>query len=347
MLRLMAQICSFLGYNKAHDGYGYAFIKTAEALRRIAVGQPPIAIIPVENPAYGPTPKRRVEGAAVGLLSPPWFPFIKADYFIGYTMFESTRLPDDFLRIINKRCGAVIVPAPWNGDVFRDNGVTAPIHVVPFGIDPVDYFPLERKRAEGSPYTFAWSGTPDMRKGWDVVYQAFSRAFGRRTDVRLRLHFRQLPNVSFRDANVEVIDGPLEMDAMRDFYQQADCFVFPSRGEGWGLPPREAAATGLPVITTNYGGLAYELEHWGVALDVNHMRPADFGVWPVGTVGDWAEPDVDHLITLMRHAVEHPAEWAARGARAAHWLAGNTPWERTARGVLAVASLEIGGVHAR
>lgn len=349
MLALMAQrIFSFLGYHKRHDGYGYAFIKTAEAMRRIAIGQPPVAIIPVENPADGPTPKRRVEGTAVALLSPPWFPFIKADYFIGYTMFESTQLPPDFLSIINKRCQMVIVPALWNAEVFRANGVTAPLHVVPFGIDPQDYFPLERKRTEGTPYRFAWSGTPDMRKGWDVVYRAFSLAFGQRTDVRLRLHFRSLPTsgVTFRDANVEVTHGPLEMDAMRDFYQQADCFLFPSRGEGWGLPPREAAATGLPVIATNYGGLADELANWGVALNVSHMRPADYGVWPVGTVGEWAEPDVDHLVALMREAVERPAEWAARGARAAHWLAEKTPWERTARGVMAIANLS-GGANAR
>lgn len=40
-----------------------------------------------------------------------------------------------------------------------------------------------------------------------------------------------------------------------DFYSAAECFVYPSRAEGFGLPPLEAAATGLPVICSNACGM--------------------------------------------------------------------------------------------
>jgi len=37
-------------------------------------------------------------------------------------------------------------------------------------------------------------------------------------------------------------------------YQDADAFVLPTRGEGWGLPAAEAMAVGLPTIVTNWSG---------------------------------------------------------------------------------------------
>ncbi|NIV10096.1 MAG: glycosyltransferase, partial [Aliifodinibius sp.] len=41
-----------------------------------------------------------------------------------------------------------------------------------------------------------------------------------------------------------------EMVAMN---MRADCFVFPAKGEGWGLPPFEAAAMGITPIIPDKG----------------------------------------------------------------------------------------------
>lgn len=38
-------------------------------------------------------------------------------------------------------------------------------------------------------------------------------------------------------------------------YQNAAAFVFPSIGEGFGFPPLEAMASGVPVVTTNFGSI--------------------------------------------------------------------------------------------
>jgi glycosyltransferase involved in cell wall biosynthesis len=42
---------------------------------------------------------------------------------------------------------------------------------------------------------------------------------------------------------------------LRCFYQSAAAFVFPSRYEGFGLPPLEAMACGTPVVTSNVSSL--------------------------------------------------------------------------------------------
>jgi len=49
--------------------------------------------------------------------------------------------------------------------------------------------------------------------------------------------------------------GFVPFDTLRCFYQSASAFVFPSRYEGFGLPPLEAMACGTPVVTSNVSSL--------------------------------------------------------------------------------------------
>ena len=49
--------------------------------------------------------------------------------------------------------------------------------------------------------------------------------------------------------------GFVPFETLRCFYQTAAAFVFPSRYEGFGLPPLEAMACGTPVVTSNVSSL--------------------------------------------------------------------------------------------
>ena len=49
--------------------------------------------------------------------------------------------------------------------------------------------------------------------------------------------------------------GEVKEEDKATLYQLASCFVFPSSYEGFGLPPLEAMACGVPVITTGSGAL--------------------------------------------------------------------------------------------
>jgi glycosyltransferase involved in cell wall biosynthesis len=49
--------------------------------------------------------------------------------------------------------------------------------------------------------------------------------------------------------------GFVPFETLRYFYQSAAAFVFPSRYEGFGLPPLEAMACGAPVVTSNVSSL--------------------------------------------------------------------------------------------
>ncbi len=331
---------TFLGFHIPPDGYGYATSCIAREMKKVApaVSIADMCATPGKHGSVG-TRRWRVPGTVVAMCTPDWLPYIEADDVILFTMFESTRLPVGWTTLINERTSEILVPCKWNDQVFRENGVAVPIHVAKLGIDPADYFPLKREHA-GKPYTFLWSGTPDRRKGWDVVYRAFWNAFGDDERVRLVLHFRSLPQALHTgvqgNANVEVSAGTLTLRAQRALLQKADCYVFPSRGEGWGSPPREAAATGLPVIATRWGGLAEEIDDWAIPLDVCGMSKSDFGWDAQPDYGEWAEPDIEQLTQLMRWCFEEQDKANAIGTRAARWLARNASWKRTAERVLAV-----------
>jgi glycosyltransferase involved in cell wall biosynthesis len=49
--------------------------------------------------------------------------------------------------------------------------------------------------------------------------------------------------------------GFVPFDTLRCFYERAAAFVFPSRYEGFGLPPLEAMACGTPVVASNVSSL--------------------------------------------------------------------------------------------
>jgi glycosyltransferase involved in cell wall biosynthesis len=352
---------SFMGFHVPLDGYGYATMRIARQLQRIDPGvqmidmrvHPHPTPLPLgEGNEFGVAGDREwnVAGDAIALCTPDWLPYIHADGLIAYTMFEATKLPAGWADLINANAQACLVPSAWCAEVFVNNGVSVPIEVVKWGIDPEDYWLMERNphpspppsndkqlhpTVEGErPYTFLWSGTADRRKGWDVAYRAFCQAFGHDKRVRLHLHFRDpLPaNPRFGDPNVQVTIGRFDRPDLRAMLADADCFVFSSRGEGWGSPPREAAATGLPVLATNYGGLAEEIERWGLPIGIAGMLPAEYGWWD--DIGEWAEPSMEQTVELMQWCFEHQTEARDFGREAAMWLRENATFERTAAGLL-------------
>ncbi len=328
---------TFMGFHMPADGYGIATIKTAEALARLAPDVRILDMRDAQGAFGGPDRTWRVEGQATAMCVPEFLMSIHSERTVLSTMFEATRLPRGWTNLINTKAAAVVVPCRWNADVFRDNGVRVPIHVAPLGLDPREYYPLERERS-GEPYTFLWSGTPDLRKGFDVAYRAFIRAFAGNGDARLIMHFRQLPKGlrGINDDNVILVTGQKDLGTLRGLLQSSDCYVFPSRGEGWGMPPREAGATGLPVIATNYGGLAEDIDEWALPLAVAGLSTAEYGFPEWGDIGAWAEPDPDQLVELMRWCYAHRLAAAACGRRAAAWLREHLTWAESARTILEV-----------
>src|SRR4029079_6175363 len=67
-----------------------------------------------------------------------------------------------------------------------------------------------------------------------------------------------------------------DMENMRELYAKVDCFAIPSRTEGWGMPHREAAMMGLPVIKQAHSGLDDgHTREWAIVVENGHMQAID------------------------------------------------------------------------
>jgi glycosyltransferase involved in cell wall biosynthesis len=206
---------------------------------------------------------------------------------MALTMFESSKLPQDWIAPLNDM-HAVIVPSEFCRTVFMDSGVTAPVHVVPLGVGDIYRY---QERSTGRPLTFLAFLDRGERKGGIVALQAFLRAFGEDERYKLVLKGRTPKKQGFEltNPNIEVILQDYSEQELYELYCRCDVLINPHKGEGFGLLPREFAASGGFALTTGWSGTADAIEQWGYALpytlETAHWRGnrtlqgQDLGVW--------------------------------------------------------------------
>lgn len=340
-----------LFYNaRQWDGYGRYATRLIQALERAGVQVTPHFAGSADAPAWM-LERWGIDWSVPTLsLLPPYYlrklPQGSAPHWL-LTMTEGSELPLGWADIIN-RSGVqrVIVPCQHNADAFANGGVECPISVIHGGTDP-DEFPLRtEQRDPAQPYTFLALADRGKRKGWSEVYQAFFAAFGSYKDtgpdkVRLQIKCRPGGNdlIDFIVEKTPWIDPRIHFDMrdvadMREVYAMADCFVIPSRSEGWGMPHREAAMMGCPVITQAYSGMDDgNTGQWAIVVEKGRMEPID-ATQDGHIKGQWRVADRDDLADWMQRCYDGPEYTAGQGREAAAWLRENQTWDHSARALL-------------
>jgi glycosyltransferase involved in cell wall biosynthesis len=213
----------------------------------------------------------------------PLLRFMGPDYLapqerhrIVWTMMEtSNRVHPDMVYRANKNFDEIWAPTKWNLEVFRDSGIRLPGHVMPLGVNPLIFRPrfqekfrecklisTSKRGLKGSPTGFValTIGLPGFRKGWDVIADAFERAFAGRKDAHFVIGLTHAPPAWVEQvykqfaryrANIWTLEGALSEGELADLYTDASVYVSASRGEGFNLPALEAAACGVRVILPN------------------------------------------------------------------------------------------------
>ena len=243
-------------------------------------------------------------------------PFKKA---IGFTMLETDRTAPGWAWKCNQM-DAVFVPSTFCLGSFMQSNISAPIRVVPFGIDFDKYTP-EGEELLDLPTKFnfltvsQWLPQGD-RKNVVGVLQTFLKNFRGNNDVGLILKtyhvgagtvdklsiensIKQIrQQVGLKDdegPQIYLVHGAMSESNMIKLYRNADAFLMPTCGEAWGMPLMEAAAMELPIITTKGTGAES-------FLNEEHVIMIDAEWKPIGNMLFWPnvyEPQQQLLIPNM------------------------------------------------
>lgn len=256
-------------------------------------------------------------------------PRVDARLNIGRTMWETDSLPEGWAEACN-RMDQLWVPSEFNRDTFANAGVDPrKIAVIPGTLDVGAYdssvpaLPIEGARGFNFLSVFDWT----LRKGWDVLVQAYVEEFAADEDVALIIKpsssrgYTVEEMVDAMDSHIASVTGlsseqtpdiifqaaPVPQDLMPSLYRAADCYVLPTRGEGWGRPYMEAMAMGLPTIGTGWGGNLAFMTADNSFLIPSELTPVSEAAWreqPLYQGQQWAEPDVAALRRLMREVFD-------------------------------------------
>lgn len=88
-----------------------------------------------------------------------------------------------------------------------------------------------------------------------------------------------------------------------EIYQHAGVFVYPSLYEGFGLPPLEAMASGVPVITSNSSSLPEVVGDAGIMVDPGNISDLCEAILAV-----LANPDTRN--TMIKKGLEQASKFS-------------------------------------
>ena len=231
-----------------------------------------------------------------------------------------------------KNIDLLLTPSTFCAEVFMRNGCKIPIKVVPLGVNPEIYHYIERPKRKI--FTFLMIGTLTIRKNPGYVISAFLNLFKNNQNVRLILKTQDgtLGSMTFPYRNLIIIDRRSTNEEIQQYLYDADCFIFPSRGEGFGLPPLEAMATGLPTILSNNTGMAdFCNPKYNYPINKMTAQPAKRFPKAWGNVGNWFDPDPKEIQAIMKHVYENQDEAREKGKAAAKWVKNNWTYDNSAK----------------
>lgn len=253
-------------------------------------------------------------------------------HVVGYTVWESSKLPPTWVDCINKSVQEVWCPSEYNKQVFLNSGVEIPIFIFPHiwlnkelpKKDSVKLISASGEEIEKNFYTFYNISEWNARKSIDELIHSFCQEFSKDEKVRLllKVHYRNYDESNKlycinktadilklypNSAPVSLITSNLMESELISIHSIGDCYVSLCKSEGFGLTIFDAFNFKKSIIVTGHGG---HIDFLGKNFE-NYVK---FKVSPVSGMEDfssnytpdqeWAVPDIGHARQLMRQTYE-------------------------------------------
>lgn len=246
-----------------------------------------------------------------------------------FTMFEGTTIPDQYLKPMGM-ADHLLAPSNWVADLFKKYFDKNKISVINHGVTE-DFKYKKRFFPHDRPFRFLWVGAHNPRKGWEEVIHCWKEMeLNKCSNVELYMK-TSTSNKIERQGNIIFDSRNLSKNSLIKLYHSAHCFLFPSRGEGFGLTLAEAMRTGLPCIATNYSGQKDFFD-----IHVGYPIGYEMGAGRMKFIGTNEEadtqiafPKLQHMATAMDRVYTNYEEATTRAKRA-HERIKKFTWKRSA-----------------
>lgn len=270
---------------------------------------------------------------------------------IGHPIHEGTRLIPGWSDLINQM-DKIFVASEANKNLYKWNDVTIPITVINYGTNPEIYKPGEKNpyHIPHNKFTFlsvnSWTGEEGDRKGTDLLIKAFDEEF-KNGEAKLILKIGTFWQgkrdyakcvadiLGHENPDITINSEFVKEEELVKFYHKADCFVAPTKGEGFGMTILNAMACGLSIVVTkdvNSGHMDFcKGKDSVVWIDAPEVEQGDLRFYAPGNM--LAKPDFKSIKKQMRYAFEHP-ELKEKALKVSEDIRENWTWEITAKKIM-------------